>query len=103
MPEANMSDDKDRLLIKLKGDVAFVKFGSSRILSDEQINTLHDQLVRFIKQHQPSKVMINFASVEYLSSAWLGKLINLYKSLQHRGIRLCIFNVIPQIYEVFSI
>ena len=41
-----MANDEDRLLIKMKGNVAFVKFGSARILAEPQIKALHDQLVR---------------------------------------------------------
>lgn len=97
-----MSGDEIRLLIKMKGDVTYVKFGSARRLANPEVEALHDRLVRFIYRNNCQRIMINFSDVEYLSSGWLGKLINLYKSLQNRGISLCIFNVNPQIYEIFS-
>ena len=47
--------------------------------------------------------MLNFSSVEFLSSAALGKLITLDKKVKVHNSKLKLSNIRPEIYEVFAI
>jgi anti-sigma B factor antagonist len=49
------------------------------------------------------KLLLNFANVEYLSSAALGKLMTLNKKVKAAGGELRLANIKPEIKEVFSI
>lgn len=48
-------------------------------------------------------LLLDFTNVEYLNSLELGTLIHLHKRLKAGGGRLTLFNLSPQIYEVFTI
>ena len=50
-----------------------------------------------------ASLLLNFESVEYLSSAALGKLITLNKRIKEENGELKLCNIIPEIYEVFRI
>ena len=49
------------------------------------------------------KLLLNFSSVDFLSSAALGKLITLDKKVKAHGGVLKLSNIRPEIYEVFTI
>ena len=50
-----------------------------------------------------NKILLNFTSVDFLSSAALGKLITLDKKVKAHGGMLKLSNIQPDIYEVFAI
>jgi anti-sigma B factor antagonist len=84
-------------------DVTVVRFRAKVILDELAVQAMAEQLFRLVDQSPRKKLLLNFEQVEYLSSAALGKLINLHKHLTSKGGRLSFCNVIPQIYEVFAI
>jgi anti-sigma B factor antagonist len=49
------------------------------------------------------KLLLNFSSVDFLSSAALGKLITLDKKVKANSGSLKLSNIRPEIYEVFAI
>ena len=49
------------------------------------------------------KLVLNFSSVDFLSSAALGKLITLDKKMKAKSGKLKLCNIRPEIYEVFAI
>jgi anti-sigma B factor antagonist len=92
-----------RLKVKKVGDVAVVNFLDKRILDEPTIQAIAEQLFNLVDEAGERKMLLNFSNVEYMSSAALGKLINLHKKLTTLNGRLTMCNVIPQIYEVFAI
>ncbi len=92
-----------RLKIAENADVTVVNFLDKRILDEPTIQAIAEQLFSLVEQDGKRKLLLNFTNVEYMSSAALGKLINLHKKLQACSGRLAMCHVIPQIYEVFSI
>jgi len=92
-----------RLEVEDIGDVTVVNFVDRKILDEQNIQTIGDQLFQLVDQEGRRKLLLNFGNVEYLSSAALGKLITLNKKLQAVGGRLILCNIDPQIYEVFEI
>lgn len=84
------------------GDVTIVKFLDKRILDEQNIQLIGDQLFSLVDDEGKGKLLLDFSNVDYLSSAALGKLITLNKKLLNRGqLKLC--NIKPEIYEVFEI
>lgn len=94
---------KRRLEVEDIGDVTVVNFTDRKILDEQNIQTIGEQLFSLVDELGRRKLLLNFGNVEYLSSAALGKLITLNKKLQSAGGKLVLCNIDPQIYEVFEI
>jgi len=92
-----------RLEVEDIGDVTVVNFTDRKILDEQNIQMIGEQLFSLVDEAGRKKILLNFGNVEYLSSAALGKLITLNKKLQAAGGRLILCNIDPQIYEVFEI
>lgn len=92
-----------RLEVEEIGDVTVINFLDKKILDEQNIQTIGQQLFDLVDQEGRRKLLLNFGNVEYLSSAALGKLITLNKKLQTAGGRLILCNIDPQIHEVFEI
>jgi len=83
-----------RLEVEHIGDVTVVNFVDRKILDEQNIQIIGEQLFSLVDAEGWRKILLNFSNVEYLSSAALGKLITLNKktaasagqadSLQHR-------------------
>jgi len=92
-----------RLEVEDIGDVTVVNFVDKKILDEQNIQIIGEQLFSLVDEVGRRKILLNFGNVEYLSSAALGKLITLNKKLQSAGGKLILCNIDPQIYEVFEI
>ncbi|HKI35045.1 MAG TPA: STAS domain-containing protein [Gemmataceae bacterium] len=92
-----------RLEVEDIGDVTVVNFVDRRILDEQNIQVIGEQLFSLVDEVGRRKILLNFGNVEFLSSAALGKLIALHKKLQAVGGRLILCNIDDEIYEVFEI
>ena len=92
-----------RLIVEAVGDVTVVGFVDKRILDEQNIQIIADQLFGLVDDHQCRKLLLNFENVEYMSSAALGKLITLHKKLTGVKGKLALCGISPQIFEVFAI
>jgi anti-sigma B factor antagonist len=93
-----------RLSVEHLGDVTVVKFDEKKILDEQNIANIGEKLMDLVEKEGARKVVLNFENVDYLSSAALGKLINLHKRLvlQLKG-QLVLCAIKEQIFEVFQI
>jgi len=91
------------LAINEVDDVAVVHFRNRRIVEDLNIQELGQELFQLVETDQRKKLVLNFSSVDFLSSAALGKLITLDKKVKaHSGaLKLCCIR--SEIFEVFKI
>ncbi len=92
-----------RLEVEQIGDVTVVNFIDRKILDEQNIQIIGEELFRLVDEEGCRKLLLNFGNVEFLSSAALGKLITLNKKLQASKGRLILCNIDPQIHEVFEI
>jgi len=92
-----------RLEVEHIGDVTVVNFVDKKILDEQNIQVIGEQLFSLVDEDGLRKILLNFGNVEYLSSAALGKLITLNKKIQTAGGKLILCNIAPQIHEVFAI
>ncbi|HWE38787.1 MAG TPA: STAS domain-containing protein [Isosphaeraceae bacterium] len=85
------------------GDVSVVSFVDSKIVTEEDIQEVGDQLYSLVDEEGHRRLLLNFGNVRYLSSAALGKLINLKKKVGAvKGeLKLCCIH--PDLLEVFRI
>ena len=92
-----------RLQLSEVGDVSVVRFVDRKILDEANIQELGQELFELIEGENRKNLLLNFSSVEFLSSAALGKLITLDKKVKAHDGRLKLSNIRPEIYEVFAI
>jgi anti-sigma B factor antagonist len=72
-------------------------------VEDINIQELAQELFQLVEKDRRDKILLNFSSVEFLSSAALGKLITMDKKVKAAGGTLKLSNIKPEIYEVFAI
>ena len=92
-----------RLDINEVGDVTVVRFRDRKIVEDINIQELGAEMFQLIEEEKREKLLLNFSTVDFLSSAALGKLITLDKKVKAHGGKLKLTNIRPEIYEVFAI
>ncbi|MBN1588366.1 MAG: STAS domain-containing protein [Pirellulales bacterium] len=92
-----------RLSINEVGDVTVVRFRDQKILDDLNIQELGRELSRLVEVENRKSLLLNFSSVQFLSSAALGKLITLDKKVKAANGVLKLCDIQPEIYEVFAI
>ena len=92
-----------RLDVSEVGDVTVVRFRDRKIIDDINIQELGQELFSLVEQDNRGKLLLNFSSVDFLSSAALGKLITLDKKVKAHSGALKLSNIRAEIYEVFAI
>jgi anti-sigma B factor antagonist len=92
-----------RLEVEDYGDITVVNFIDRKILDEQNIQKIGEDLFSLVDELGRKKILLNFSNVEYLSSAALGKFITLNKKVQASGGKLIMCNISDDIYEVFEI
>ena len=92
-----------RLEVEDIGDVTVVNFVDKKILDEQNIQIIGEQLFSLVDELGRRKILLNFQNVEFLSSAALGKLITLNRKLQGVQGRLVMCAIAKEIREVFEI
>jgi anti-sigma B factor antagonist len=92
-----------RLEVAESSQVSVVRFKDQKIIDPEAIQELGDELFTLVEKDNRPKIVLNFANVEFLSSAALGKLITFEKKVKKNGSKLILTNIAPEIYQVFTI
>jgi anti-sigma B factor antagonist len=92
-----------RLEVEDIGEITVVNFIDRKILDEQNIQKIGEDLFSLVDELGRVKVLLNFSNVEYLSSAALGKFISLNKKVQSKGGKLIMCNINDDIYEVFEI
>src|SRR5215468_3746641 len=92
-----------RLEVEDIGDVTVVNFTDKKILDEQNISKIGEDLFSLVDELGRRKILLNFGNVEYLSSAALGKLITLNKKVQTAGGKLVMCNICENVYEGFEI
>jgi anti-sigma B factor antagonist len=95
--------DNGRLEVSEVGGVTVIRFVDRKILDEANIQELGKELFALVEEDNRKSLLLNFANVEFLSSAALGKLITLDKKVKAHGGTLKLCNIRPEIYEVFAI
>ena len=85
------------------GDVTVVRFRDHKIIEDINILELGQELFQLVESENRGKLLLNFSSVEFLSSAALSKLITLERKVKAHGGVLKLSNIRAEIYDVFKI
>jgi anti-sigma B factor antagonist len=94
---------RQRIVVEDVGDIAVVQFVDKKILDEQNIQMIGDDLFRLVDELGRRKVLLNFSTVEFMSSAALGKLIRLHQRLVSIGGKLVLCNISKSIHEIFEI
>src|SRR5207302_8988155 len=84
-------------------EITVVNFIDRKILDEQNIQKIGEDLFSLVDELGRRKILLNFGNVEYLSSAALGKFINLHKKVRGAGGKLVLCNIAQHLYEVFEI
>ncbi len=96
-------NSSSRLTIDQADGITTVAFQDRNILEEANIQLIGDEISALVEASDNPKLLINFASVEHLSSAALGTLITINNRIRAKGGQLRLANIDPQIHEVFVI
>jgi anti-sigma B factor antagonist len=92
-----------RLDVSEVGDVTVVRLRDQRITEDRKIDQWAQELYDLVDGKDRKKLLVSLCSVDFLSSAALGKLITLDKKTMARGGVLKLSNICPNLSQLFSV
>ena len=98
-----MTEESPPLSVMQDKGVRVVEFTNSKILDEANISQIGATLNTMIDEEDQPKLLLDFTTVDHLSSAALGMLINANNRIKQRNGQLRLANIKPQIYEVFVI
>jgi anti-sigma B factor antagonist len=98
-----MAAGQRKLDLDQVGDVTIARFVDKKILDENNIQMIGNQLFGLVEEDGRKKIVLDFSNVEYLSSAALGKLITMEKKVKSAGGKLRLCSIRPEILEVFVI
>ena len=88
----------DAVLPKVEhaGDISILTFTGSG-------NAVTREVGHLFGSHAPQHLLLDFRNVTYISGHGLGTLVALHRQMRDAGVRLMLFNLMPEVYEVFAI
>ena len=98
-----MSEQAPAVAVVQQKDVRVVEFTNNKILDEGNIKEIGDTLNALIDEMEIPKLLLDFATVDHLSSAALGMLINANNRIKSKDGMFRLANIKPQILEVFRI
>lgn len=98
-----MAQNQSRIKVEYGIDVTLVTFNDERIVDEEQIRELRASFEPVVEKNQQKKLVLNFANVNFMTSALLGLLVIVHKRVSEQGGRIQLCNLDPNIQRVFEI
>jgi anti-anti-sigma factor len=80
-----------------------IRFLRSTTLRETEIETVGDQIFTVAQKRRPGTLLLDFAGVQFLSAAVLGKLVSLHARLRQLGTRLVLTSLSAELFELFEI
>jgi stage II sporulation protein AA (anti-sigma F factor antagonist) len=91
------------LEIEQIGDVSVAKFRTHRILSEEKLHAIGDQLAFLAEEAGHQRLVMNLNGVRRLSTEIVGKFMALQRLVKQKGGQLAFCNVHPELFQIFKI
>jgi anti-sigma B factor antagonist len=89
--------------VDLVEGIIVVTFSTPRIVQEEDIQDIFEQLQRLVDEKPGREYVLDFRKVQFLSSSVLGRLILLQKKAAATKGRLVLCAIAKEIFEVFKI
>jgi len=96
-----VADEKIIQVVERDG-VTIARVRLEAILNEAQVQAFGKALLA-LADVPGRRVILNFLGLQHLTSLALGELIRLHKRLAESGGELCLADIDPRIYELFSI
>jgi len=94
---------KDNIIhVAHRNGVTVARIRAEAILNEDQVRAFGQALLA-LADVPSRRVILNFLGLHHLTSLALGELIRLHKRLAESGGELCLADIDPRIYELFSI
>ncbi len=91
-----------RLDVREVGEVTIVQFRDRQIVDRYEIMELGEELYKLAEKDH-GKTLLDFSSVQFLSSEVLGKLISMQRKVKARNGTMKLCNLSPEILEIFKL
>ena len=91
-----------RLSVKEVGEVTVARFRDWRI-EDSNITEVEEELFRLVDADGCHKLLLNFSTVDFLSSAGLGRLLALDQKAKKNGCAVKLSDIRPEIQQILAI
>jgi anti-anti-sigma factor len=98
-----MKTQKTKIIADVTGEQAIIYFVGPTVRDLGDVQKILDEIEAVAYNSKIKLLVINFSRVTQLTSAFLGRLITLNKSLQQAGVTLRLCSMTPQIEEAFRI
>ena len=99
-----MADSPDSCLtVARSDDVHVIGFNSAKIVEESAIEAIGRELLALVESEDGVRLVLDFSSVDHLSSGALGMLATVYNECRRKEGRLRICNIREQIEAVFKI
>ena len=98
-----MSEQAPPVAVIQDKDIRIVEFTNNKILDEANIAEIGNTLNALIDEMASPKLLLDFVTVDHLSSAALGMLINANNRIKQKNGKFRLANIKPQIMEVFKI
>ena len=92
-----------RFAVDVDGDVTVVRLNDPKLQEMILITELHDEFLAFLEQHQPHKLVVDFAQVTQCSSAVINSMLLARKRLAAHGGRVRLCTMHKQVREAFRV
>ena len=96
-------DEEMGVEITSENSVAVAIFKSASIRDVDAITAASKQIKEFIDEHQPNRLIFDFAGVKFFSSQVLGLLLDIRAKLGTYDGEVVISSIHPQLHRVFKI
>jgi anti-sigma B factor antagonist len=92
-----------RVTVEEVGDFRIVRFRDLQLTDNWEIENLGRELYSMVEQEERKHLILDFSSVQLLSSAAFGKLISLHGKVRTRGGVMKLCNIRPELFDAFRI
>jgi anti-sigma B factor antagonist len=95
--------EKKLIEIENKDDFSIVTFGSSSLGAVSGIEEISLALREYVDTNKPSRLIIDFNGVRFLSSQMLGLMVDMWRRLGQYNGQMALSGIDPKINRVFKI
>jgi anti-anti-sigma factor len=85
------------------GDATVLRFHHRTLLGADLIDRLAAQMHRAVQDHGCRKLVLNFANVESMTTAMVGKIVLLKQTVENGGGRLALCGLDPFLLQIFKL
>jgi anti-sigma B factor antagonist len=94
---------RTRLLLEVVDGVTVVSFADTKIVAEDQIQEVGDELYALVEDGVKKRIVLNFGNVQYCSSTVLGKLVSLKRRVEAAKGKLKLCCIHPDLLVPFKL